>query len=277
MPSPFQVTRRGANPYLMFGVCASLFPRAHTRCYLLGASAYTAHLGSFADAVQRTMPTRILIVDDEPRFRGSFSDIIRREATFFLVAACATAAEAFRVIVRETIDVALVDLGLPDVSGLEVIRALKHAQPQCDVMVISVFGDEDLVLASIECGATGYLLKDSLPAEFVTCIQELRAGGAPISPMIARLLLNRVRPAPAPPTALVAVEALDLSERELEILRIVAKGFSLAEIADLLAISINTVKTYVKRIYQKLAVTSRSEAIYEANRMGLLGARSARD
>jgi DNA-binding NarL/FixJ family response regulator len=224
-----------------------------------------------------TVPTRILIVDDEPRFRDSFSDIIRREPTFTLAAACATAGEAFTLMQRETFDVALVDLGLPDASGLEVIRALKGIQPQCDVMVISVFGDEDLVLASIEGGATGYLLKDSLPAQFVACIQELLAGGAPISPMIARLLLNRVRPGAAASTPASPVQALDLSERELEILRIVAKGFSLAEIAGLLSISINTVKTYVRRIYQKLTVTSRSEAIYEANRMGLLGTGVARD
>jgi len=217
------------------------------------------------------MPTRILIVDDEPRFRASFSEIIVREPSFVLVAACATAAEAFALIEREPLDVALVDLGLPDASGLDVIRALKRSPAQCEVMVISVFGDEDLVLASIEAGATGYLLKDSLPTQFVACIQELRAGGAPISPMIARLLLNRVRPLAAP------VAPLELSERELEILRIVAKGFSVAEIAQLLAISANTVKTYVKRIYQKLAVSSRSEAIYEAGRMGLLDARVSDD
>ncbi len=224
------------------------------------------------------LQTRILIVDDEPRFRTSFGEIISRESTFVLVAACATAAEAIALVACEALDVALVDLGLPDASGLEVIRALKRSQPQCDVMVISVFGDEDRVLASIEAGATGYLLKDSLPTQFVTCIQELRAGGAPISPMIARLLLDRVRPAAAQPIVEEPANAmLDLSERELEILRIVAKGFSLAEIADLLYISINTVKTYVKRIYQKLAVTSRTEAIYEANRMGLLGARGAGD
>ena len=220
---------------------------------------------------------RILLVEDEPRFSATFSQMIAREPSFSLVAACGTAAAALAVIQREQLDVALVDLALPDISGLEVIKATKRIQPNCDVMVISMFGDEDLVLASIEAGATGYLLKDSLPTEFVTCIQELRAGGAPISPMIARLLLNRARSAnpvarPGSPTDQAASvdNSLKLSDRELEILRIVAKGFNVVEIASLLAISSNTVKTYVKRIYQKLAVTSRSEAIYEANRMGLL-------
>ena len=219
---------------------------------------------------------RILLVEDEPRFSATFSQMISREPSFSLVAACATATDALAVIAQHPLDVALVDLALPDISGLEVIKAAKRTQPGCDVMVISMFGDEDLVLASIEAGATGYLLKDSLPTEFITCIQELCAGGAPISPMIARLLLDRARsgsfPAkttnPADPSS--AAAQLKLSDRELEILRIVAKGFNVVEIASLLAISSNTVKTYVKRIYQKLAVTSRSEAIYEANRMGLL-------
>jgi DNA-binding NarL/FixJ family response regulator len=138
-------------------------------------------------------------------------------------------------------------------------------------MVISVFQDEEVVLRAIEAGAAGYLLKDSPPSDIVAAIRAMRAGGAPINPMIARLLLDRIRPPDATPQATRRpAAALALSEREIEILRIVARGLSLVEIAELLGISVNTVKTHVKRIYHKLAVNSRTEAVFEAHCMGLL-------
>jgi DNA-binding NarL/FixJ family response regulator len=174
-------------------------------------------------------------------------------------------------IARASIDVALVDLGLPDGSGIDVIKTIRSRQPRCDVMVMSIFQDEEMVLRAIEAGATGYLLKDSAPPDIVASIRALRAGGAPISPLIARLLLDRFRsPDATRQAAGRTTGTLALSEREVEILRIVAKGLSLAEIAKLLGISVNTVKTHVKRIYHKLAVNSRTEAIFEAQGMGLL-------
>ena len=137
-------------------------------------------------------------------------------------------------------------------------------------MVISVFGDEEHVLASIEAGATGYILKDSLPEEFVSLIAQLRAGGSPISPVIARQLLKRFQrkeqvagPAPDPHEA-------GLTARESEVLALIAKGFSFGEIARLLEVSPHTINAHVKKIYQKLAVHSRGEAVYEAGKMGLL-------
>jgi DNA-binding NarL/FixJ family response regulator len=179
---------------------------------------------------------------------------------------------------RASVDIALVDLGLPDGSGIDVIKAIRQRQPQCDVMVISVFQDEELVLRAIEAGAAGYLLKDSAPADIVASIRALRAGGAPINPMIARLLLDRLRRRDATrQTPRRPAGALALSEREIEILRIVAKGLSLAEIGKLLGISVNTVKTHVKRIYHKLAVRSRTEAIFEAQCMGLLRSTDGND
>ena len=138
-------------------------------------------------------------------------------------------------------------------------------------MVISIFQDEEVVLRAIEAGATGYLLKDSAPPDVIASIRALRAGGAPINPMIARLLLDRIRPADATrQTTRRPAGAPAMSEREIEILRVVAKGLSLVEIAELLGISVNTVKTHVKRIYHKLAVNSRTEAVFEAHCMGLL-------
>ena len=183
-------------------------------------------------------------------------------------------ASARRMLARQAPDVLLTDLGLPDGSGIDLIRETARAHPATDIMVISVFGDEEHVLASIEAGATGYILKDSLPEEFVGLIQQLRAGGSPISPVIARQLLKRFRPnavtpaascAPAPAAAQVG-----LSARETEVLALIAKGFNFAEIARLLTVSPHTITAHVKKIYQKLAVHSRGEAVYEATKMGLV-------
>ena len=136
-------------------------------------------------------------------------------------------------------------------------------------MVVTVFGDEEHVLASVEAGATGYLLKDSLPEEFIDVIDQLRAGGSPISPVIARRLLKRLRPT-QPPLEPDVSDCKRLSARESEILGLIAKGFTFSELAKLLEISPHTVTTYVKKIYQKLAVHSRGEAVYEASRRRLI-------
>jgi len=184
-------------------------------------------------------------------------------------------ASARRQLARQAPDVLLTDLGLPDGSGIELIRETAAQRPETDVMVITVFGDEDHVLASIEAGATGYILKDSLPDEFLALITQLRAGGSPISPLIARQLLKRFK---GPPAAAVhsslgtpegGLEA-GLSARESEVLALIAKGFNFAEIARLLTVSPHTITAHVKKIYQKLAVHSRGEAVYEATKMGLL-------
>jgi DNA-binding NarL/FixJ family response regulator len=143
-------------------------------------------------------------------------------------------------------------------------------------MVVTVFGDEQHVIASIEAGATGYILKDSLPEQFVGLIAQLRAGGSPISPMIARQLLRRMKPAAAPASSALGkppgsdTPEQALSPRESEVLGLIAKGFNFAEIARLLEVSPHTITAHVKKIYQKLAVHSRGEAVYEATRMGLL-------
>ena len=211
-----------------------------------------------------------MIVEDDPSFLNRFCRTVGEEAQFELFAAVRDGASARDTLTRGAPDVLLVDLGLPDMSGIEIIRETARRHPDTDIMVVTVFGDEGHVLASIEAGATGYLLKDALPEEFVDLIKELRAGGSPISPIIARQLLKKLRP-PGGAAEEAARTGSTLSARETEILTIVAKGFSFAEIAQLLGISPHTVTTYVKKIYQKLAVHSRGEAVYEASRLGLIG------
>ncbi len=212
---------------------------------------------------------KVMIVEDDPAFLNRFCKIVTSNPAFELFAAVTNGVAARESLARGAPDILLIDLGLPDVSGTQIIRETSVRYPDTDIMVVTVFGDEEHVLASIEAGATGYLLKDSLPKEFIDLIQQLRAGGSPISPIIARQLLKRLRPTqPLLPTG--APDHKSLSARESEILCLIAKGFSFGELAKLLEISPHTVTTYVKKIYQKLAVHSRGEAVYEASRRGLI-------
>lgn len=218
------------------------------------------------------MATTVMLVEDDPAFLARFCAIVAAAPELRLLGAVGDLASARQLLAGTPPDVLLTDLGLPDGSGIDLIRETAARHPATDIMVISVFGDEEHVVASIEAGATGYVLKDSLPDEFVALIRELRAGGSPISPLIARKLLRTFRrPKPAPAAAAAnAVAEAGLTPREAEVLGLVAKGFAFAEVARLLEMSPHTVTAHVKRVYQKLAVHSRGEAVYEATRMGLL-------
>ena len=213
--------------------------------------------------------TTVMVVEDDPAFLTRFCRIVASDPGLELFAAVGDLASARQAMSKATPDVLLADLGLPDGSGIDLIRETARRHPDTDIMVITVFGDEDHVLASIEAGATGYILKDSLQQEFVDLIKQLRAGGSPISPVIARQLLKRLKPRGIAPAA-GPTEETPLSAREAEVLGLIAKGFSFGEIARLLGVSQHTVISHVKKIYQKLAVHSRGEAVYEAGKMGLI-------
>jgi DNA-binding NarL/FixJ family response regulator len=222
------------------------------------------------------MSTSVLIVEDEPEFLQRFSEAVLADAGLRLIGGVSTGRAGLAMLDAQPPDVMLVDLGLPDISGIELIRHAARHHPGCDVLVVTMFADDVHVMGSIEAGATGYLLKDAQAPRIASAIHELRAGGAPISPSIARRVLSRFRiapsaaaPLPAPVTTPPA-EASPLSTRETEILRLVAKGFSFEAVGGLLEISSHTVVTHVKNIYRKLAVHSRGEAVYEAGQMGLL-------
>lgn len=213
------------------------------------------------------MPVSVLIVEDEPDFLRLFSEAVLDDAGLRLCGSVSTVAAARALIDATAPDVILVDLGLPDGNGVEVIKHAIARNPQCDALVVTMFGDDGHIIDSIAAGATGYLLKDAVPGRIAAAIHEVRAGGSPISPGIARRILQRFRPAVAPsPTP----EASPLSQRETEILRLVAKGLSFDHVGEVLDISPHTVVTHVKRIYRKLAVHSRGEAVYEANQLGLI-------
>ena len=217
-------------------------------------------------------PISILIVEDEPEFRRRFTQIIENEPSMRLVGVASNKRDAQSLIEREEFDVMLIDLGLPDGNGTDLIRQVSQRRPDTDIMVVTVFGDEQHVVSAIEAGATGYILKDSTPADVISCIKLLRAGGSPVSPVVARSVLRAIRnrmggtSARSPTTP----ENNPLSARETEILQLLAKGMSFNEIGEILGISPHTVTAHIKKIYRKLAVHSRGEAVYEATQMGLL-------
>jgi DNA-binding NarL/FixJ family response regulator len=208
----------------------------------------------------------VLVVEDEPEFLRLYCEAITREPDFRLAGAVSTLSAAMALVEQAVPDVLVVDLGLPDGNGADLIRRAVKRRPDCDALVLTVFGDDQHVIDAIEAGATGYLLKDSPVGELARCIRELRAGGAPISPSIARRLLARMRAPAEKPAAQVS----PLTEREAEILQLVAKGLSFAEVGAALEISAHTVVAHVKKIYRKLAVHSRGEAVFEATQLGLL-------
>jgi len=222
------------------------------------------------------MTLRVLIVEDEPEFLRRFSAAVLSDPRLQLVGAVPTGQAGIELLDLERPDVLLLDLGLPDLRGVEVIRHAAAAHPGCDVLVVTMFGDDAHVVESIEAGATGYLLKDASTERVVASIHELHDGGAPISPGIARRVLTRFRvalkPAPADigAPADTPVSPTPLTPRETELLRLTAKGLPFDEIGQLLGISSHTVVAHVKNIYRKLAVHSRSEAVYEASQLGLL-------
>jgi DNA-binding NarL/FixJ family response regulator len=211
---------------------------------------------------------RVALVEDDVVFQNSFTAAIGSAGDMELVDVAHSVAQATRLIEGPPLDILVVDLGLPDGSGIEVIRAARTAWPACGIMVSTTFADEKHVIASIEAGATGYLLKDSSAERMADEIRTLHGGGSPISPRIARQILLRFRsPQPQPEAPPLASP---LSPREREALELSTKGFSYDEIADLMQVSRNTVMTFMRRIYQKLEVRSKAEAIYEARNYGIL-------
>jgi DNA-binding NarL/FixJ family response regulator len=225
------------------------------------------------------MAQQILLVEDDGPTRRYLARAVESHPGLELTGQAANCAEAIALLEKGAPDVLLTDLGLPDGSGIELIRALRKSAPDALAMVITALGNEKTVLAAVEAGATGYLLKDGSYEEIGEAVQCLIDGGSPISPSIARKLLRRMQIAPASapgpahapaPDASPDADLPSLSPRETEVLRLIAKGFSFPEIAELLGISAHTVTTHVRRIYEKLEVGNRGSAVYEAVSLGLI-------
>lgn len=202
------------------------------------------------------MPIRVTIVEDDQGVREAITGIIRSSAGLQFVAAFGTAEEALKTVSSDNTDVALVDINLPGLSGIELVAELKNANPQMHLLMMTVYEDSEQIFNSLQAGATGYLLKRARPAEIIDAIKDIHRGGSPMSPEIARkvVLFFHKRQ--------TATEKLEqLTKREIEILTQLAKGSLYKEIADAMNISLDTVRTHLQHIYNKLQVHSRTEAV----------------
>lgn len=216
------------------------------------------------------LPVPVLIVEDEPFIRTRLASILAQLGyDAAAVHGAATLTDARRLLQQYAYALALVDLGLPDGNGIDLISELRARDADMGILVISAWSTEDAILAALRAGATGYVLKERDDLEVMLSIRSVLRGGAPIDPFIARRVIDQLGGKPAPAAAGVA--AMDaLSAREHEILSRVADGLTNREIADMLCISRYTVDCHVKNIYHKLAVSSRVRAVNEARTRGLL-------
>jgi DNA-binding NarL/FixJ family response regulator len=215
----------------------------------------------------------VAIIEDQPIVRSHFEAIINADPGLKLMGSASNGKEGRELIRTVEADIYLVDLGLPDFSGLNLLPEIVRLRPAANAMVISIFDDDKHVIAAIEAGATGYLLKDSDSRNVGDALRELHAGGSPLSPPIAKKVLTlfrNSRTARNVHPVLPAAEKDLLTEREAEVLHQLAAGLAFREIADALEISSHTVAQHVRNIYKKLAVRSRGKAVYEATKLGLL-------
>ena len=208
------------------------------------------------------MPTQnihIAIVEDDNEIRQTLNLIIDGSAGFSCKYAFPDGESALESIGNLPLDIVLMDIDLPRKSGIEVTRQLKRENPQLDIIMLTVQSDDNSIFESLCAGASGYLLKDTSPAELLVHIREVHDGGAPMSSSIARRIINSFRVIDNP-----------LSERETEILKMLSKGLNYKEIAQEVFLSHHTVKTHIKNIYSKLHVGNRAEAIYKALKQKLI-------
>jgi len=206
---------------------------------------------------------RLLLVEDDELVRSEVSVFFETPPLEISVIACGDVASAVRAIASPAqFDVALVDLGLPDGSGLDLIHGLRCERPNCPVIVFTIYGDADSLFDALRAGACGYLLKQTPPARLHAALLDALAGGAPMSPSVARLVVSSFATNEAP--------GAQLTSREREVLGLLARGHTYADIAKALGIGLGTVQGYVKSVYGKLEIGSKAEAAACAARLGLV-------
>jgi DNA-binding NarL/FixJ family response regulator len=209
------------------------------------------------------MPISVSLVEDDRDTRESLAALLSGATTLRCISSYATGEKALAGMPAEKPDVALVDINLPGMSGIECVAKLKAKLPHLHVLMLTTYEESDLIFDSLRAGANGYLLKSMPPDEIIAALAEVHAGGAPMSMQIARKVVQHFHQARA-----TDVEVETLSPREFEVLALLAKGRLYKEIADQLGIGLGTVRTYQRRIYEKLHVQSRTEAAVKFLRLG---------
>lgn len=205
--------------------------------------------------IQHRMSITVAIVEDDAGIREALIRILGRSRDFRCVGCYSTAEEALTALPEAKPDVVLMDINLPGISGVDCVRRLRAQGIECHIVMLTVYEDSEQIFESLAAGATGYLLKRTPPAELLEAIRDVHSGGAPMSSQIARKVVQSFRNvAPANPSA-------ELSPREQEILGWLAQGFLIKEIAERLGIGFDTVRTHIRRIYEKLQVHSRAQAV----------------
>jgi DNA-binding NarL/FixJ family response regulator len=202
--------------------------------------------------------TRIAIVEDNKVIRESLVAYVHTDADLRCVCTCGSAEEALAVLPGERPDVVLMDIQLPQLSGIECAARLKQLLPEVRIIMVTVYGDPDLIFKALSAGACGYLLKRCTPEELVTAVREVQQGGAPMSREIARKVISFFQAQTQPADTHSEVE--NLSPREREILDLLTQGFADKEIADRLGVKHGTVRWHLQHVYEKLHVRSRTEA-----------------
>ena len=213
-----------------------------------------------------------LIVEDLPEVRAWLGDVARAAFPALQVSTAGRRDEALACVQRGRFDLALIDLGLPDGSGTDVVGALRRYQPSALPVVVTIYDDDDHLFPALQAGAFGYLLKEQPQETLVAQLLRMTQGEPPLSPPIARRVLGYFATASQRLGALVRrmEDEVSLTDRETEVLQRVAKGYTLPEIAQQFGLSRHTVADYIKQIYRKLNVSSRAEAALEAARRGLV-------
>lgn len=222
-----------------------------------------------------TRPIRVLVVEDQTKILRNQLKLLEGSPELEIVGTALSGESALEELDQVKPDVLLLDLGLPRMSGIDVTRQVKAAHPNIEVLIFTIFDEEEKVLDAVRAGASGYLLKGATADKIVEAIKEVHAGGTVIQPNLARRLLQHFRvveeTAPQPESAAREEPAIKpLSEREKEILQLIAKGVSNSEAAKLLNLSKATIRTHLEHIYKKLDVTNRVEAVTEGIRKGLI-------
>ena len=206
------------------------------------------------------MPISVSIVEDNDKLRGTLAKVIGRAEGFRFVSDYANAEDAVADLPKAKPDVVLMDINLPGMNGVECVRKLKSILPQLQVMMLTVYEDTENIFNALAAGANGYMLKRTPTKELLEAIREVNRGGSPMTTHIARMVVQSFQK-PVAPASASADDLAELSEREQQVLDLLAQGLIYKEIAEKLNIGYETVHTYIRRIYEKLQVRTRTEAV----------------